>query len=190
MNAIPNNVLRQLFLIVLIILLGILVFSEMKTFIPAFLGAYTLYVLLRKWMFILEGRKRMNKGLAAAILMIVSFLVILLPCFIVVDMLAKKITFAVQHSTEVISSIETFIRKIETEYKIGIITEQNVQKLGEWGQQTLPKILGATFDTLTTIVIMYFVLYFMLVDGRKMESAFYEWVPLKDEKKNVRRYTW
>jgi predicted PurR-regulated permease PerM len=36
-------------------------------------------------------------------------------------------------------------------------------------------------DTLTSIVIMYFILYFMLVDGRKMESGFYDWVPLKDE---------
>jgi predicted PurR-regulated permease PerM len=41
--------------------------------------------------------------------------------------------------------------------------------------------VGATFDTLTTLVIMYFILYFMLVDGRKMESNFYDWVPLKDE---------
>jgi predicted PurR-regulated permease PerM len=28
---------------------------------------------------------------------------------------------------------------------------------------------------------MYFVLYFMLTEGRKMESTFYKWVPLKDE---------
>ncbi len=28
---------------------------------------------------------------------------------------------------------------------------------------------------------MYFILYFMPVDGRKMESNFYDWVPLKDE---------
>lgn len=180
-HQIPNNAIRQVLILGAIILLGVVLFKHLQSFLPAFLGAYTLYVLLRKWMFIMEGRKRMNRGLAAAILMIASFLVILLPCFIVVDMLAKKISFAIQHSTEVVGSIETFIRKIEEKYKIGIITDTNVQKLTDWGQQTLPKILGATFDTLTTIVIMYFVLYFMLVDGRKMESAFYEWVPLKDE---------
>jgi predicted PurR-regulated permease PerM len=180
-HQIPNNAIRQVLILGTILFLGIVLFTHLQTFLPAFLGAYTLYVLLRKWMFIMEGRKKMNRGLSAAILMLLSFLIILLPCFIVVDMLAKKISFAMQHSTEVLSSIEAFIRKFEKQYKIGILTEENIQKLTVWGQQTLPKVLGATINTLTTIVIMYFILYFMLVDGRKMESAFYEWVPLKDE---------
>jgi predicted PurR-regulated permease PerM len=180
-HQIPNNAIRQVLILGTILFLGIVLFNHLQTFLPAFLGAYTLYVLLRKWMFIMEGRKRMNRGLSAAILMLLSFLIILLPCFIVVDMLAKKISFAMQHSGEVLTSIETFIRKFEQQYKIGILTEENIKKLTDWGQQTLPKLLGATVSTLTTIVIMYFILYFMLVDGRKMESGFYEWVPLKDE---------
>lgn len=180
-HQIPNNAIRQVLILGTIIFLGIVLFRHLQTFLPAFLGAYTLYVLLRKWMFIMEGRKKMNRGLSAAILMVLSFLIILVPCFIVADMLASKISFAVQHSSEVLGSIEGFIRKIEDQYKVNILTDANLTKLSEWGQRTLPKVLGATFNTLTTIIIMYFILYFMLVDGRKMESAFYEWVPLKDE---------
>ena len=45
----------------------------------------------------------------------------------------------------------------------------------------LPQILGATLSTVVTIIVMYFILYFMLTEGRKMESGFYEWVPIKDE---------
>lgn len=181
MQQISNNAIRQILILGTILFLGIVLFNQLQTFLPAFLGAYTLYVMLRKYMFIMESKKKMNKGLSAAILMLLSFLIILLPCFLVVDMLAKKISFAVQHSTEVLASIESFIRKFEQQYKIGILTEENIAKVTNWGQQTLPKVLGATFNTLTTIIIMYFILYFMLVDGRKMESAFYEWVPLKDE---------
>lgn len=180
-HQIPNNAVRQVLILGTILFLGIVLFRHLQSFLPAFLGAYTLYVLLRKWMFIMEGRKKMNRGLSAAILMLLSFLIILLPCFIVVDMLTKKISFAMQHSSEVLSSIENFIRKFEEKYKIGILTDQNMDKLATWGQETLPKLLGATINTLTTIIITYFILYFMLVDGRKMESGFYEWVPLKDE---------
>jgi predicted PurR-regulated permease PerM len=164
-----------------ILCLGVVLFRELSAFIPAFLGAYTLYVLLRKWMFMLQGKYKWNKNLAAALLMLSSFVVILLPCFLVVNMMASKIAFAVQHSSEVLASIEKFVHKYEQQYKIGILTEENIGKLSNWGQETLPKILGATFDTLTSIIMMYFILYFMLVDGRKMESNFYEWVPLKDE---------
>jgi len=37
-----------------------------------------------------------------------------------------------------------------------------------------------TLNTVTLIGSMYFILYFMLVNGRKMEAALYEYIPLKD----------
>jgi predicted PurR-regulated permease PerM len=132
-------------------------------------------------MFILQGRYKWNKNLSAAVLMLLSFLIILLPIFLVVNMLTSKVAFAMEHSQEVLSSLQTFIQKIESQYKFHILTDANLEKVTTWGGDTLPKILGATFDTLTGIVIMYFILFFMLVDGRKMESSFYDWVPLKDE---------
>jgi predicted PurR-regulated permease PerM len=181
MKQIPNNAIRQILILLMLIALGVVLFNQLKAFLPAFLGAYTLYVLLRKWMFILHGRYKWNKNLTAALLMLLSFLIILLPIFLVINMLTTKIAFALQHSSEVITAIEGFIQKIEAQYKINILTDSNLEKMTSWGGETVPKILGATFDTLTTLVIMYFILYFMLVDGRKMESNFYDWVPLKDE---------
>jgi predicted PurR-regulated permease PerM len=180
-QQIPNNAIRQVLILAFIIALGIVLFNQLKTLIPAFLGAYALYVLLRKWMFILQGKYKWNKSLSAALLMFLSFLVILLPIFLLANMLSTKIAFFMGHSQEVLSAIQSFVEKLEAQYKIQILTTANLEKVTAWGGDTLPKILGATFDTLTTIVIMYFILYFMLVDGRKMESNFYDWVPLKDE---------
>ena len=42
-------------------------------------------------------------------------------------------------------------------------------------------MLGATFNILGTIFFMFFILYFMLVNGRKMETSIYEHIPLRDE---------
>jgi predicted PurR-regulated permease PerM len=181
MKQIPNNAIRQVLILATIITLGIILFNQLSSLIPAFLGAYTLYVLLRKWMFILQGRYKWNKSLTAAVLMLLSFLIILLPILLVINMLTTKVAFAMEHSQEVLSSLQGYIEKIESQYKVHILTSANLEKVTTWGSNTVPKILGATFDTLTGIVIMYFILYFMLVDGRKMESGFYDWVPLKDE---------
>ena len=74
---------------------------------------------------------------------------------------------------------------IEQRFDITIASEKNINQLGGTIAQSLPKILGATFNTLTTIVFMYFILYFMLVNGRKMEDSLYEYIPLRDE--NVSR---
>jgi Predicted permease len=180
-QQIPNNAIRQILILTMLIALGIVLFNQLQTFLPAFLGAYTLYVLLRKWMFILHGKYKWKKSLTAALLMLLSFLIILLPIFLIVNMMTTKIAFAMKHSSEVITAIEGFLQRLEAQYRINILTDSNLEKVTTWGSSTVPKIVGATFNTLTTIVIMYFILYFMLVDGRKMESNFYDWVPLKDE---------
>lgn len=181
MYHIPNNAIRQILLLAFIILLGIILFFQLQTFIPAFLGAYTLYVMMRKYMFILQSKYKWKRSWCAILLMLLSFLIILLPVFTLVNMLTTKIGFAIQHSSQVLTSIERFIQQYEQRYNYEIITDENIQKLSNWGAETLPRILGATLNTLIAIIVMYFILYFMLTEGRKMESGFYEWAPLKDE---------
>lgn len=181
MTQIPNNAIRQVLLLLFILLLGVILFRELQTFIPAFLGSYTLYVIMRKYMFTLEARFKMRSSLAAILLMFLSFLIILLPIYILVNMLATKIGFAIQHMNEVLTSIENFIERYELKYRINIMTEENINKVTNWGAQTLPQVLGATLSTLIAIIVMYFILFFMLTQGRKMESKFYDWAPLKDE---------
>ncbi|MDF2191129.1 AI-2E family transporter [Paraflavitalea sp. CAU 1676] len=181
MNSIPNNAIRQVLLLIIILLIGYVLFMYLKTFLPAFLGAYTLYVLMRKYMFILQGKHKWNRNLAAAVLMLLSFLIIMVPILILANMMTSRIAWAINHSSEILNSIKDFIAQYERRYEIQVFTDDNIKRISAMGAETLPKILGATFETLTTILIMYFILYFMLVDGRKMESLFYEWVPLKDE---------
>ena len=93
MNAIPNNVIRQILILIFIIVLGIILFRELQFFLPALLGAYTLYVILRKYQFILVGKDKWNKNLSAALLMLLSFLIILLPIFLLINMLSSKDRF-------------------------------------------------------------------------------------------------
>ena len=50
-NVINQNQLRQVFFIILILLMGIVLFMELASFLPALLGGITLYILLHRWMF-------------------------------------------------------------------------------------------------------------------------------------------
>jgi predicted PurR-regulated permease PerM len=181
MDYISNNIIRQILLLLFIVLLAIILFFQLDTFLPAFLGAYTLYVMMRKYMFILQGKYKWKSGICASLLMLLSFLIIMLPILVLINMMAAKVGFAIQHSAEVLKAIQTFIERYEQAYNIDIITDANIQKVTNWGAQTLPQVLGATVSTLVTIVVMYFILFFMLTEGRRMESNFYEWVPIKDE---------
>ena len=181
MKQISNNAIRQVLFLLIILLLGVILFLQLQSFIPALLGAYTLYVILRKYMFILQARYKWKTGWSAALLMFLSFIVIMVPIFLLINMMGSKIGFAVQHSSDVLTSIKAFIRQYETKYDFELLSEDNINKISAWAANTLPSVLGATISTVTTIVIMYFILYFMLTQGRKMEAGFYDMVPLKDE---------
>jgi predicted PurR-regulated permease PerM len=180
-HVIDQNRIRQFFFIVVLLLISIVLFRELQQFIPALLGAITLYVLLHGWMLHLTEKKKWRKGWTAVLLMLLSFIVILLPVALLVNLLSSKITYAFQHSAELTAALKKLVSNIEQQYNVAIASEANINKLGNAITQMLPKVLGATFNTLTTIFFMYFILYFMLANARKMETAIYEYIPLRDE---------
>jgi predicted PurR-regulated permease PerM len=180
-QVINQNQIRQIFFIVILIGLGLLLFLELYTFLPAVLGAITLYILMRRWMFYLTYVKKWKKSLAASLLMVLSMIVILFPIFILINMLSSKVTYAIEHSNELIVALKKVVSDIELRFNMDIVSDENINKLGSSIANGIPKLLNATFNTLTTIFFMYFILYFMLMNGKRMEVALYEHIPLHDE---------
>jgi predicted PurR-regulated permease PerM len=139
-------------------------------------------------MFILTGRYKWRKPLAAALLMFLSFLVILLPIVMFINLMSSRINFAIQHSSTVLTTIENFIHSLETRFRITIISEDNLRKLTTWSAQTIQIIVGATFNSLITIIFTYFILYFMLINGREMETFLVKWLPMTTENVKMLRH--
>ena len=181
MNRISASVIRQVLLLTGIVLLGILLFRELQFFIPALLGAYTLYVVLRRYFLILTGKYKWKKGATAALLMLLSFLIILLPIMMLINMMSQKVAYAISHSGEVLKRIQILVQGYEKQLGFQVLTDENIQKATNWAATRLPAVLSATFNTLTTVAMMYFVLYFMLINSRKMETGIYNWMPVKEE---------
>ena len=67
-NTINQNRIRQIIFIAFLLALGILLFIELYTFLPALLGAITLYILMHRWMFYLTEKRKWRKGWTAALL--------------------------------------------------------------------------------------------------------------------------
>lgn len=179
-KVIDQNRIRQFFFIVLILLIAILLFFQLYSFLPALLGAITLFILMDKWMFYLTEKKKWRKGWTALLLMLFSFIVILIPVALLANLLSSKVSYAIQHSAELTEALKKVVASLEEKAGVTIASPGNINKLGDSIAEKLPMIVGATFNTLTTIVFMYFILYFMLVNGRKLENVLYEYIPLKD----------
>lgn len=178
--TIDNNLLKQIFFIALIVFLGIVLFRELQFFLSAFLGAVTFYMLMRKRMFYLVEKKRWRTVSAAWALMLLSFFVILVPIGLLVNILYSKASYVVEHSAELIKALKIAAQQVGERIGYKIIDPSAINRIGSFLAALLPKVLGVTFNTLTQVASMYFILYFMLVNGRRMEKALYEYIPLKD----------
>lgn len=180
-HVIDANRLRQILLIVVIFLIGVVLFRELSSFVPAVLGAVTLYILLRNSFFWLTEKRKWRKSGAALLLMLLSLLVILLPIALLIQMLSGKVAYALEHSGELVSSLQQLVADLEKRYQVVILSEDTINKIGTWLAGLLPKILGATFNSLSTIFFMYFILYFMFVNARAMEKTLQLYMPFRSD---------
>src|SRR5215471_9564174 len=178
-NTLDQNILRQIFFIVVLLGLGVLLFIELSFFVPAVLGSLALYVLMRKRMFYLVEVKKWNKNRAAWVLMILSFLIILLPFGILANLLAQKIVYGVEHSSEILAQLKGLVDKMQQKFGFTLVDDRTINQIGPYIGQVIPKILKTTTNTIAVIGVLYFTLYFMLIYGRTMEDSLYEYLPLK-----------
>jgi predicted PurR-regulated permease PerM len=183
MQPIPALVIRQIFLLLFITTLGMLIFWQLRIFVPAFLGSYTLYILLRRWMFALVYRFKWRKGLAALCLLVFTMVVILIPLNGLIRMLTKEILPNIQKMPQIWQSVEVFVHNLEQQYGIEILTQENLRSLANWGSSEAQQVLQATFSGMITVLIMFFILYFMLTEGREMEKRLFDALPV--QQKNI-----
>ena len=179
-NTLDQNILRQVFFILIILSLGLLLFFELSFFLPAVLGSLTLYILMRERMHYLTEVRKWSKPKAAWLLMALSFLVILLPFGILANLLASKIIYAVEHSSQILDSLKIFSEDMKERFGFALADNDTINEIGPFIRKIIPQILNTTVNTISIIGVLYFVLYFMLIYSRTFEDKLYEYIPLKD----------
>lgn len=179
-HTLDQNILKQVVFILIIIALGFLLVYELSFFIPAVLGSLTLYILMRSRMHYLTETRKWSKPKAAWLLMILSFLVILLPVGILVNLLTSKIVYAVEHSNQILDALKKFSEDMKLRFGFTIADSETINQVGPFIRKIIPQILSITVNTISIIGVLYFVLYFMLIYSRTMEDKLYEYIPLKD----------
>lgn len=181
MNQISSTAIRQMLLMFLIALLFGVLFWNLRFFVPALLGAYTFYVLLRSPLFFLTEHRKWPTKWAAALLLVLSFVAVFLPVNWVFGILQTRVVALFQNSDSLLQNAEQVIRKVESQYGVSLLTPENIKSLSDWAVSSAQGMLSATVSGLGLLVALYFILWFMLTEGKKMERSFFDWMPLRHE---------
>jgi len=181
MNSISPKVIRQVFVLLLILLMGGLIFREMIPYLSGVLGAITIYVLMRRWMTFLVKKRKWNPILAASVLMFLSFIGILLPVAGIVIMLGNKIGKAVKNSEKVVNALKEQLGILQDKLGYDLNSQIDPSSVSSWISDSLQSFAGGTFNMFIAIGIMYFMLYYMLTNRRELRESLIQYMPISKE---------
>ncbi len=171
--------IKQVFLILLICVFIGLIGYNISMFIPSLLGAVTLYIIFRKFDLYLIETKKWKSWAASLFLIFVTLVIVVLPTYFIIDLLVGKLGNAqayIGKANVFIDKIHDFILK---KTNVDILSKDNVEKLKTNIGTFSTKALSTTFNTMSILTSMYFILYFLFDKPRVFERILVNSVPLK-----------
>lgn len=178
-NQISSVAIKQISLLAIILVLAGLICFNLALFIPSVLGAITIYVVCRKYNFYLQEEKKWKPSLAAFVLMLASLIVLILPIYFIADLIIDKLGNAQAYMDKFNVFLDKIHSYIQTKTGFDILSQENMNKLKSFVGKFSTSALSGTFNTLTVIMSMYFILYFMLEKPRLFERILTNSAPLK-----------
>ena len=184
-TRIHPNIIRQIFFLSLLILLGLVIIMELYYLVGAFFSAVTLYVILMYPMKYLVIIKRWYPTLAALGLMILSLIVMVIPLAYMASVAVDKLVPIIENPAVINDVFDKINQYLLSKFNINILNEENVGKINNQLIPFAQKTLGSTFSALGNLVITYLVLFFLLVNTRQVEKWLRQNVPFKSS--NVKK---
>lgn len=183
-----NVHLKQIFLLAIIVFIGVLLLTHFYLFLPGILGAITLYILSRGSFFYLVEKKKWSPAWTSLLFILGFTVIIVLPVYLAVILLSPKLVDIFNNPVEMMVAIKTFAQKVEETIGINIYDGENLKNTLQKVAGKLPGLLTGTANFLTNLLLMFFVLYYMLVHGKRMENYLNDLLPLKETNRQILRH--
>ena len=189
LKDISKNVNYKYVLVGLLIVLGFIIFRNAQIYLSGFLGAATLYVILRGQQKYLTEKLKYSRGASAALLVLEALFLFLIPltgaALLVASTIYPVVLEAVNNPEAIRLQISEFLTLVEDRFGVNLLDAD-----------ILSALPGMTFDFLQTLgrgvgsfainlVVILFVLYYMLYNSESFEKAIGEMLPFKDENKQI-----
>lgn len=181
MNSSFNDRIRQLLILALIIILGFILVNELYLFLPGLLGGVTLYILTRGLYFKLTYQKKWKKGLTALLFILGCLVIFSIPFYMAIKMISPKINDLINNQDKLISGFKVFSEQFKQYSGIELLSDENTKELTQRISSLVPKLLNSTASVLTNLLMMFFLLYYLFVNGSEIEKYLSRIIPLKPD---------
>jgi predicted PurR-regulated permease PerM len=172
---------RNNIVLVIIIFLGCAIIYSLRTIFGAVLSTIILYTIFRPLFLILITKWKFKRWLASISIIAVSLVIIVLPFLALSLMVLNKIAELQQNPLKmqyIIHQIDVFLgSKLRTPH----VLENALNNTNKYISELFPSLVTGAADILLGVVVMYFLLYFMLVQMEEFEAGLLRYAPFREQ---------
>lgn len=176
-----HKINRYVFLGVILVF-AIFLFYTLQQFFTAFLAATLFYVLSKPSVEYLVKRKNWSKAAAAVLVIFISFFIILLPFSFLAGMLYKKALLVAGNTDTFLEPLKNLDKQLKADYHFELLSEKNLSGIQTYVTEFISGLLNQGLHLISSIGMMYFILFFMITNLNRMEAAIVFYLPFKREK--------
>lgn len=167
-------------LIVIILFMGSIIFRQITPFLGGLLGALTIYILVRGQMRYLVEKRKLKRSLSALLITAETIFVFLIPLGLTVWMVVNKLQDINLDPQTYIAPIQQVAEFIKEKTGYDVLGKDTLTFI----VSILPRIGQIIMESISSLAInlfvMIFVLYFMLIGGKKMEAYVNDILPFNE----------
>jgi len=164
------------FAIAIVIFLVVLLITAASSFLSGFIGAIIMYIFFSP-MYDFLVRKKLNRKLAAIIVILVSLFIILIPFIILSTLVALKvidfISFWQQNPQvigDILSSIDSLVARILPSFNLSSFLKSHISEILSFTKDLAAKAISEAGLFIVNVVILYVAFYFMLVQKEEFKK--------------------
>ena len=170
---------RKYMALAVVIGLGVFILYALRLYVTAFFAAFILFVLFRPLFNCCKIR--MNRKLAATIILLLSMLVIIIPGSLILTLAYSEVRELMTYRTTVIEQFKSFDERFP-QLDLAGRARQQLSGVEQWLTGMFIQTLQGFGRAVIFLTIMYFVLYYLLVNNDTVEAGIARLIPFS--KKN------
>jgi len=166
--------------LVIIIALGLLIAYSLQAIFSAILSTLVLYTVMRPAYIHLAEIKRWNKRFVAISLIVISILLIILPFYALSSMVITKISEL--QNNEIF--FKNLLVKLQHLVPFNInqnLIQEGLNRIGNWATELFPSLISSAVNIILSLLVMYFLLYFMLIERKIFERSLIKYAPFREQ---------
>lgn len=172
---------RNNIVLAILIILGCFILFSLRTIAGTLLSTIVLYTILIPVYTLLIEKYHIRKWIAASMMIVLSLLIIVLPFLMLSLMVINKVSELQDDPIRIKVIIKRLDDFLGSQLDQPNLLDKGIEKLNILASELFPSVISGAFNIILGLVVMYFLLYFMMVQKKEFEAGLLKYSPFREQ---------